>query len=273
MSRYHGNEASNSVLTIQKYKEEGRKLSMVTCYDASFARLVEHSGIDMVLVGDSLGNVIMGHEDTTEVTMSHMLHHSRAVSRVLRKPLLCVDMPFLSYQISPEQALENAGRLVQEGGAQCVKLEGGRSITPQVRKLVQAGIPVMGHLGLTPQKINTLGGYRIQGREEVQKQELIADAKALEDAGVFALVLELVPSELAKSITKSLSIPTIGIGAGQSCDGQVLVLQDLLGFDERFEPRFLKKYANLGPLVSQALTRFDQEVKDGVFPSAEHSFS
>lgn len=273
MSRYHGREASNSVLTIQQAKQEGRKLSMVTCYDACFARLVDHSGIDMVLVGDSLGNVIMGHEDTTQVTMSDMLHHSKAVSRVLRKPLLCVDMPFLSYQVSPEQALENAGSLVQQGGAQCVKLEGGRSLIPQVKKLVQAGIPVMGHLGLTPQKINTLGGYRIQGRDEEQRRELLADAKALEDAGVFALVLELVPSELAGAITESLQIPTIGIGAGHSCDGQVLVLQDLLGFDEGFEPKFLKKYANLGPLVSQALTRFDQEVKDGVFPSAKHSFS
>ena len=245
---------------------------MVTCYDASFARLVDHSGIDMVLVGDSLGNVIMGYDDTTQVTMGDMLHHSRAVSRVLRKPLLCVDMPFLSYQTSPEQALENAGKLVQMGGAQCVKMEGGQSITPQVKKLVQAGIPVMGHLGLTPQKINTLGGYRIQGREEAQKQELIADAKALEDSGAFALVLELVPSELAKTITESLNIPTIGIGAGKYCDGQVLVLQDLLGFDEGFDPKFLKKYANLGPSVCEALSRFDQEVKEGVFPSPEHSF-
>ncbi|NRA43719.1 MAG: 3-methyl-2-oxobutanoate hydroxymethyltransferase [Oligoflexales bacterium] len=272
MSRHHGKEASNSVITIQKAKHEGRKLSMVTCYDASFARLVDRSGIDIVLVGDSLGNVIMGHEDTTQVTMNDMLHHSKAVSRVLRKPLLCVDMPFLSYQISPEQALDNAGRLIQQGGAQCVKLEGGRNLVPQVKKLVQAGIPVMGHLGLTPQKINTLGGYRIQGREEEQQKELIADAKALEDAGVFALVLELVPSELAKTVTDTLSIPTIGIGAGGHCDGQVLVLQDLLGFDEGFEPKFLKKYANLGALISESLARFDQEVKDGVFPSADHSF-
>lgn len=273
MSRYHGKDASNSVLTFQKAKKEGRKLSMVTCYDASFARLVDHSGIDMVLVGDSLGNVIMGHDDTTQVTMEEMLHHSRAVSRNLLKPMLCVDMPFLSYQVSPEQALENAGVLVQKGGAQCVKMEGGRSLAPQVKKLVQAGIPVVGHLGLTPQMINTLGGYRVQGREEYQKQELIADAKALEDAGVFALVLELVPSKLAQTITQDLCIPTIGIGAGPFCDGQVLVLQDLLGFDEQFSPKFLKKYANLGSIVTEALTKFDQEVKDGVFPSPEHSFS
>ncbi len=244
---------------------------MVTCYDAAFASLIEKTAIDMVLVGDSLGNVILGLKDTIPVTMEHMVHHTAAVARVLRRPMLVADMPFLSYNISIEQALRNAGRLIQEGGAQAVKLEGGAAIVPQVKALVAAGIPVVGHLGLTPQSIHTLGGYKVQGRG-AQGDELLADAQLLAAAGVCALVLELVPQPLALAVTKALSVPTIGIGAGPETDGQVLVLHDLLGFNGEFTPKFLKKYANLGELVVQAVSRYDADVKEGHFPGPEHSF-
>lgn len=261
-----------SVQTIKKRKLEGQRLSMVTCYDASFARIVDRAGIDIVLVGDSLGSVMLGLKDTTQVTLADMLHHCAAVQRVLTKPLLCADMPFLSYQVSAAQALKNAGVLIQKGGAHCVKMEGGRSIVPQVQSLVEAGIPVMGHLGLTPQKIHLLGGYKVQGREVKQRETLIADALALETAGAFALVLELVPQDLAAELTQRLSIPTIGIGAGPHCDGQVLVLQDLLGFNPDFNPKFLKKYADFATLAKEALQQYDREVKEGVFPDPSQSY-
>lgn len=272
MSSYLGKRCKNSILSIMEKKEKKEKISMVTCYDATFARLIDEAPIDMVLVGDSLGNVIMGQEDTTKVTMDDMIYHSRVVSSQLRYPMLCVDMPFMSYQISIEQTLKNAARLVQEGGAQCVKLEGGLEIIPQVKALVKSGIPVVGHLGLTPQRIHVLGGFKVQGRNERQKRELLESAIELEKAGAFAMVLELIPADLAEEITRSVNIPTIGIGAGPSCDGQVLVLYDLLGINLDFKPKFLKHYARLGEQIHKALKEFNDEVKSGVFPSRDHSF-
>jgi 3-methyl-2-oxobutanoate hydroxymethyltransferase len=245
---------------------------MVTCYDAAFARLVDDSGVDMVLVGDSLGNVMLGHDSTIPVTLNDMIHHSAAVARTLSKPFLVIDMPFMTYHVSVEQALANCGRAIQEGGAQAVKIEGGKAVCPQVAALVGAGIPVMGHLGLTPQSVHALGGYKIQGRGDAARKKLLEEAKALETAGVFALVLEMVPSSLAAEVSRALSIPTIGIGAGPDCDGQVLVLHDLLGFDDEFNPKFLKKYANLGKTIRDALARYDQEVKAGEFPGQAQTF-
>jgi len=271
VSKHAPEQQSFTVKTLQKRKAERQKISMITCYDGAFAGLIEQTPIDMVLVGDSLGNVILGLKDTIPVTMEHMIHHSAAVSRVLKRAMLVADMPFLSYNLSTEQALHNAGRLVQEGGAQAVKLEGGSHILPQVKAIVQAGIPVVGHLGLTPQSIHALGGYRVQGRGE-QGQILLDEAKKLVEAGICALVLELVPEPLASSVTAALPIPTIGIGAGPGTDGQVLVLHDMLGFQSDFNPKFLKKYANLGEVIVQAVRRYDTEVKDGQFPGPEHSF-
>lgn len=272
MSRYSQRDGAVTVKTLRLCKEQGGKISMVTCYDAAFARLIETSSIDVVLVGDSLGSVMLGLEDTTLVSMDDMVRYTAAVSRVLRRPLLCADMPFLSYQTSVEDSLRNAGRLIQQGGAQCVKLEGGGQWTAQIKALVSAGIPVMGHLGLTPQSLHMLGGYKVQGREVAAQQQLLDDARALEDAGVFAVVLELIPQELARRITARVSIPTIGIGAGPGCDGQVLVLHDLLGFDAGFNPRFLKKYADCATVVQQSLAKFNAEVKAGVFPAEDNSF-
>jgi 3-methyl-2-oxobutanoate hydroxymethyltransferase len=261
-----------TVSQIVGAKAEGKKISVVTCYDSSFARLVDQSPVDCVLVGDSLGNVMLGHDSTIPVTMDDMVHHTAAVARVLTKPFLVGDMPFLSYNVSVEQALMNAGRLVQQGGAQGVKVEGGRAIAAKVRAIVDAGIPVMGHLGLTPQSVHAKGGYRVQGRGDAAAQALLDDAKALEEAGAFAVVLEMVPRALAAKVTAALKIPTIGIGAGPDCDGQVLVLHDILGFDESFNPKFLKKYANLGKVVRDALLAYDRDVKGGAFPSDEQSF-
>ncbi len=268
----HGADHSITVKTLAKRKESGEKISMITCYDAAFAALIEQTSIDMILVGDSLGNVVLGFKDTIPVTMEHMLHHTAAVGRVVKRAMLVADMPFLSYNLSVEQALKNAGRLVQEAGAHAVKLEGGAAVCPQVKAIVQAGIPVVGHLGLTPQSVHALGGYRVQGRGEEAKR-LLEDAKALQEAGVCALVLELIPQTLAAEVTKSLRIPTIGIGGGPETDGQVLVLHDMLGFQSDFSPKFLKKYANLGGTIIDAVTRYDAEVKEGSFPGPEHSFS
>lgn len=271
MSKYT-QKGSVTVSRIVAAKAEQRKLSVVTCYDSSFARLIDQTSIDIVLVGDSLGNVMLGFDNTIPVTVDHMVHHTAAVGRVLTRPFLCADMPFMSYSVSVEQALANAARLMQEGLAQGVKVEGGRTIAPQVAAIVQAGIPVMGHLGLTPQSLHAMGGHRVQGRGEEAAKALIADAKALEAAGVFAIVLEMIPLELAAKVTREVGIPTIGIGAGPHCDGQVLVLHDILGLDEGFNPKFLKKYAHLGKTVREALNAFDVDVKGGVFPSAEQSF-
>ena len=269
----HSEEKVKTVTTtaIIRRKQEGKKISMVTCYDAAFGKIVERSPVDMVLVGDSLGNVMLGFDSTIPVTIEHMLHHTSAVTRVVKRPFVAADMPFLTYA-TVEDALRNAGRLMQQGGAHGVKLEGGAAICPQVSALVSMGIPVIGHLGLTPQSVHALGGYKVQAKSEAARKRLIEDAKALQAAGVFCLVLEMVPQSLAKEVTKSLEIPTIGIGAGSYCDGQVLVLQDLLGFDDGFSPKFLKKYANLGQVVSTALGSFHSDVNEGRFPDVEHSF-
>jgi 3-methyl-2-oxobutanoate hydroxymethyltransferase len=246
---------------------------MVTCYDSTFARIIDRSEIDIILVGDSLGNVVLGYDNTLSVTMNDMIHHTAAVSRAIERVFLCADMPFMSYQVSQDEAVRNAGRLVQEAGAHAVKLEGGKAVCSKVSAIVAAGIPVMGHLGLTPQSIHQIGGFRVQGRGSDARRALVEDAKALELAGAFALVLEMVPAELAADVTKAISIPTIGIGAGPACTGQVLVLHDLLGFDADFNPKFLKKYLQLGPMMQQALTMYHTEVLSGQFPAAEHSFS
>ena len=272
MSKYSVRQGAVTMTQIVAAKGEGRKLSVITCYDSAFARLIDQTAIDIVLVGDSLGNVVLGYENTIPVTMDHMAHHTAAVARVLTKPFLVSDMPFLSYQVEVADAVRNAGRLIKEGNAQAVKLEGGRTVAPQVKAIVEAGIPVMGHLGLTPQSLHAFGGHRVQGRGPEAGKALVEDALALEAAGAFAVVLEMVPMALAEKVSKALRIPTIGIGAGPKCDGQVLVLHDILGFDEGFNPRFLKKYAHLGKLVREAVTTYDQDVKSGVYPTEEHAF-
>jgi 3-methyl-2-oxobutanoate hydroxymethyltransferase len=262
-----------TITSLQQRKESGGKISMVTCYDSTFAKIIDRSEIDMILVGDSLGNVMLGYDNTISVTMNDMIHHTAAVSRVINRVFLCADMPFMSYQVSKEDAVRNAGRLVQEAGAHAVKLEGGKAVYSKVSAIVEAGIPVMGHLGLTPQSIHQIGGYRVQGRGPEARRALIEDAKGLEQAGAFAIVLEMVPVEVADEITKAISIPTIGIGAGASCGGQVLVLQDLLGFDQDFNPKFLKKYLQLGPMIQHALGDYHSDVLSGQFPAAEHSYT
>ena len=261
-----------TVLDLQKMKATNEKIAMITAYDATMAKLVDAAGVDMVLVGDSVGMVVQGLEDTLSVTLDDMIYHGRCVARGLQRAHLTVDMPFMSYQVSAEQALENAGRLVQEGRAQSVKLEGGERSAGAIEKIVQAGIPVVGHIGLTPQSVNTLGGWRVQGRGDAAGEQLLRDAQAVQDAGAFALVLEMVPAELALEVTTALDIPTIGIGAGPECDGQVLVCNDLLGFDLNFSPKFVKRYAELQHPMTQAIRDYVGEVRSGTFPSAEHSF-
>jgi 3-methyl-2-oxobutanoate hydroxymethyltransferase len=253
-------------------KADSKRITMVTAYDYTMAKIVASAGVDMVLVGDSLGMVIQGMPDTLSVTLDDMAYHGRCVARGLEKAHLTVDLPFMSYQISPEQALESAGRLVQEGKAQSVKLEGGARSVPAVERIVSAGIPVVAHLGLTPQSVHTLGGWKVQARGVEAGEQLIQDAIALQDAGAFALVLEMVPAELAAEVSAALEIPTIGIGAGVHCDGQVLVINDLLGFDLSFSPRFLKRYAEMQPEMVQAVQRYVEEVRAGSFPTEAHSF-
>ena len=262
-----------TVATLAEMKKAGRKACMVTASDYTMARLVSVAGADMILVGDSLGMVMMGLEDTVSVTMEDMIHHARAVSRGCQGPLLVVDMPFMSYQAGFEQAMLNAGRLMQEGRANAVKLEGGQEICAKVQAMVQAGIPVCGHVGLTPQSVNAFGGFHVQGRDQAKAQKLLDDARALDRAGCFAVVLECVPSELAKRVTESVSCLTIGIGAGPDCDGQVLVGQDLLAMYSDFKPKFVKHYAQVGELVKQGVGAYCDEVRRGVFPDAAHSFS
>ena len=262
----------NTVLTFKKAKEDGEKLTMLTAYDYSTAKLMDESGVNAILVGDSLGNVILGYEDTLSVTMEDMIHHGAAVSRGAKDALVVVDMPFMSYQTSVYDAVVNAGRLMKEGRAGAVKLEGGEEVCPQVKAIVQAGIPVMGHLGLTPQSINAFGGFRVQGKTEQAAKKLICDAKALQDAGAFAVVLECVPTGLAEIVTKQLQIPVIGIGAGNVCDGQVLVYQDLLGMFSNFTPKFVKRFANVGEIMKEAFANYCKEVKEGTFPDENHEF-
>jgi 3-methyl-2-oxobutanoate hydroxymethyltransferase len=256
---------------FQRRKRDGKKLVLVTAYDALFAGIIEEAGIDCILVGDSVGVVVQGKPNTLSVTMEDMLYHTRLVAAAARRALVIADMPFLSYQISVEEAVHNAGRLLQAGAA-AVKLEGGRAVLTQVRAMTQYGIPVMGHLGMTPQSVHQFGGYKIQGRDRDQAEALLADAKALEEAGAFALVLEAIPSALAKRITESLTVPTIGIGAGPDCDGQVLVLYDLLGLFDQFTPKFVKPYAHLKADALQALRRFKEEVEHNKYPSEHESY-
>ncbi len=257
---------------LQKKKALGERIAMVTAYDAAQARLVDAGGADMVLVGDSLGMVIQGQADTLGVTVRDMAYHGRCVAAGLTRAHLTVDLPFMSYQVSVAQAMRTAGRLVREGRAQSVKLEGGVRSAPAVRAIVEAGIPVVGHVGLTPQSVHAMGGFKVQGREQTGADRILADARALEDAGAFCVVLEMVPAELAARITAALAIPTIGIGAGAGCDGQVLVYNDLLGMDARFKPRFVKRYADLDTLVTDAVAAYVAEVKSGAFPGSEHAF-
>ncbi|MBI4460406.1 MAG: 3-methyl-2-oxobutanoate hydroxymethyltransferase [Acidobacteria bacterium] len=257
---------------LVKMKERAEKIVTITAYDYPTACLVDEAGVDVVLVGDSLGMVVLGYETTLPVTLEEMIHHTRAVARGLKRALLAVDMPFMTYQTGPAEALRNAARLMQEAGAMAVKLEGGIEVCPQVQALVTAGIPVMGHLGLTPQSIHVFGGYKLQGRDEAAARKMLADAKALEAAGAFSVVLECIPEDLAAKITASLSIPTIGIGAGSHCDGQVLVLHDMLGIAGKVKPRFVKEYAQLGLAIRGAVEEYVSEVRTGKFPSPEHSF-
>lgn len=262
-----------TVVTFQKAKAEGRKLTMLTAYDYSMAKLIDEAGVDSILVGDSLGNVILGYDSTIPVTMEDMLHHGAAVSRGAKEALVVIDMPFMSYQVSVEEAVRNAGRLMQEGHCGAVKLEGGREVCPQIRAIVNAGIPVMAHLGLTPQSIHAFGGHRVQGKTEEAARRLLEDAKLVQEAGAFSVVLEAIPSGLAKLITESLAIPTIGIGAGGDCDGQVLVYQDMLGMFSDFKPKFVKQYANVGQVMKEAFGAYIEEVQSGAFPAREHEYA
>ena len=263
----------NTVVTFKQAKEKGEKLTMLTAYDYSTAKLIDEAGINAILVGDSLGMVVLGYEDTLSVTMEDMIHHSAAVSRGIKDTLLITDMPFMSYQTSVYDAVVNAGRLVKEGDAQAVKLEGGKEVCPQIKAIVDASIPVCAHLGLTPQSVNAFGGFKVQGKRAEAARQLLDEAAALEDAGCFAIVLEAIPAPLAAAITARVSVPTIGIGAGADCDGQVLVLHDMLGLYSEFTPRFVKRYAELGTLMEQAVRDYAEEVRSGAFPTPAHSFS
>ena len=262
-----------SVLTFRNAKQKNERLTMLTAYDYSTAKLIDASGIDSVLVGDSLGMVMLGYEDTLSVTMEDMIHHARAVARGVKDALVGSVLPFMSYQTSVDDAVVNAGRLIKEGRAQAVKLEGGLEVCPQIKAIVEASIPVMAHLGLTPQSVNAFGGFKVQGKDEEAARSLIEQAKAVEAAGAFAVVLECIPAKLAELITKSISIPTIGIGAGNGCDGQVLVYQDMLGLYSDFTPKFVKRYAEIGPQMENAIEDYISEVKSGAFPAAEHTFA
>lgn len=262
----------NTVLTFQQAKKEGTRLSMLTAYDYSTAKLVDAAGINSILVGDSLGNTILGYEDTLSVTMEDMIHHTAAVARGAKNALVIGDMPFMSYQASVYDAVVNAGRLMKEGRANAVKLEGGASVCEQIKAIVGASIPVCAHIGLTPQSINAFGGFKVQGKGEKQAQQLLDDARRVQEAGAFAVVLEGIPALLAQKITDTLDIPTIGIGAGAGCDGQVLVYQDMLGMFTDFKPKFVKHFANVGEIMTEAFKTFDAEVKEGVFPAPEHTY-
>lgn len=263
----------NTVKTFRQAKENGEKLTMLTAYDYSTAKLIDEAGVNSILVGDSLGNVILGYDDTVSVTMEDMIHHGAAVARGVKNALVIIDMPFMSYQTSVYDALVNAGRLMKEGRAEAVKLEGGTEVAPQIKAIVAAGIPVCAHIGLTPQSINAFGGFKVQGKSEAAAKKLLEDAKAVEEAGAFAVVVEGVPRKLADLITEQLKIPTIGIGAGNGCDGQVLVYQDMLGMFSDFTPKFVKRYANIGDIMKDAYANYIKEVQSGAFPAEEHEYS
>ena len=262
----------NTVVTIRQAKERGEKLTMLTAYDYSMAKLVDEAGINMILVGDSLGMVMLGYEDTLSVTMEDMIHHTRAVARGADHTLVVADMPFMSYQTSVYDAVCNAGRLMKEGRAQAVKLEGGSEFAEHIRAITNASIPVVAHLGLTPQSLNAFGGFKVQGKSEQAARKFLADAKAVEEAGAVAVVLECVPAKLAELITKQLQVPTIGIGAGAGCDGQVLVYQDMLAMFGDFKPKFVKQFAQVGDMMKEAFAKYIEEVKSGAFPAPEHTF-
>ena len=262
----------NSVLTFKKMKEEGKKISMLTCYDYSTAKLMD-GNIDAILVGDSLGNTMMGFGDTIPVTVDHMITYGGSVVRGTETTMIVVDMPFMSYQTGVYDALTNAGRLMKEARANAVKLEGGVDVCPQIKAIVSAGIPVVAHIGLTPQSVNAFGGHKVQGKNETAAKKLLEDALAVEAAGAFAVVIEGVPAKLAELITKKLTIPTIGIGAGAVCDGQVLVYQDMLGMYSDFTPKFVKKFSNVGEVMKAAFAQYIEEVQSGMFPSEEHCYA
>lgn len=262
----------NTVLTLQKQKEDHDKISMVTAYDYTTARIMARAGVNTILVGDSLGMVMLGYEDTISVTMEDMIHHSAAVARGAGDVFVVTDMPFLSYQTSVYDAVSNAGRLMKEGRANAVKLEGGAEFAPHIEAIVKASIPVVAHIGLTPQSVNAFGGFKVQGKDVSAAKKLIADARAVQEAGAFMVVLECVPAKLAKKITETLTIPTIGIGAGADCDGQVLVYQDLLGMYDGMRPKFVKVFAEAGDFMQKGVESYIENIKNGSFPDAEHSF-
>lgn len=261
-----------TILDLQRMKDEGKKITMLTAYDYPTARILDSCGVDILLVGDSVGNVILGQENTLPVSVDDMIHHTRAVAKASKNSLVVIDMPFMSYQISVEDAKRNAGRMIKESGAEAVKLEGGGNVEDSIRAITDIDIPVMAHIGLTPQSIHRMGGYRVQGKEGKHREKLLADALAVERAGAFSVVLEAIPSKLAEEITEGLKIPTIGIGAGVKCDGQVLVINDLLGLSGEFRPKFVKKYVNLEEIISNAVKEYISEVRGRAFPGDEHSF-
>ena len=261
-----------TVKSFQEAKDNNRKISMLTAYDYSMAKIVDAAGIDSVLVGDSLGMVFQGNESTLPVTLDEIIYHTKAVVRGVKNALVVADMPFLSYHVSKEEAVRNAGRMIKEGGAEAVKMEGGTLFSETIKAVVDAQIPVMGHIGLTPQSVNAFGGFKVQGKDEQSAKRIWEDARLLEEAGVFAITLECIPDKLAQLITKSLRIPTIGIGAGKSCDGQVLVINDMLGMFSDFVPRFVKQYAKLNTEITAAVQDYIAEVREGDFPAGEHTF-
>ncbi len=258
--------------TLQEMKKRGEKITMLTAYDYTMAKLVDEAGIDMILVGDSLGMVVLGYDTTLPVKMEDMIHHTTAVVRGRKRALVVADMPFLSYEVSVEEAVRNAGRLVQDAGAEAVKLEGGKEVANAIEAIVNAGIPVVGHLGLTPQSVNKFGGFKVQGKNEAAARQLIQDAKILTEAGAFSIVLECIPWAIAKMITDEVPIPVIGIGAGPYCDGQVLVFHDIVGLYDKFVPKFVKQYAQVGQVIRDACSQFANEVRQGRFPAEEHGF-
>ncbi len=261
-----------TVLDVKEAKAEGRKLVMMTAYDYPFGLLADEAGVDIVLVGDSLGMVVMGLDGTVAVTMEHMIHHIKAVVRGCKGPLIVGDMPFMSYNISIEEAVRNAGRMMKEGGCDVVKLEGGVDFAPTVAAIVKAGIPVQGHIGLTPQTASALGGFKMQGKDVAAARRIIEDAKALEEAGAFSMILEAVPAPLGKLVAEAVNVPVIGIGAGVDVDGQVLVTHDMVGLFDKFIPKFVKQYTQIRPIILEALNAYKQEVQEASFPAPEHSF-
>ena len=263
----------NTVVSFREAKEKGQRLSLLTAYDYSTAKLMDEAGINGILVGDSLGNVMLGYPDTISVTMEDMIHHGAAVARGAKNALVIIDMPFMSYQTSVYDAVVNAGRLMKEGRATAGKLEGGSEVCPHIKAITTASIPVMAHLGLTPQSINTFGGFKVQGKSEAAARKLLEDARAVQEAGAFAVVLECVPAKLADIVTKELDIPTIGIGAGNCCDGQILVYQDMLGMYSDFTPKFVRRFADIGSVMKEAFATYQQEVQQGTFPAKEHEYT